>query len=159
MDVLIGLDQMEIVFSNPATIPELMTEIGRVFSVVMERLRPIVKGCYFEANIHCETEKPGAQSFLNKMIRVTSDDSTTRKGATLITQFGNDSAKLHLEVSDSIQDGLYVVFAFLSKADFRDVQSFSGLFSTLLEAYRKLQNMASVEILERNKDGSFSKRN
>jgi hypothetical protein len=149
MDVLIGLDQTEIVFSNPATIPELTSETGRVFDVVLQTLTPVVTGAYFEATLHCETAKIGAQAFFNEMLRVPSPGPGIPKGVSFSTQDGDDLAKLNLEVSDSVQDGLYVVFAFVRKAVVSDIESFSGLFKVVLTAYRNLQDSASVRIVER----------
>ncbi|MEX0803962.1 MAG: hypothetical protein WD688_11695 [Candidatus Binatia bacterium] len=158
MDVSVGLDQGEVYFSNPATIPELMTEVGRVWSIFLEMLTPTVQSSYFEATLHCETEKPGAKAFLNEMVRLTSDESELRKGFSIVTQLGGVN-KLTLEVSDSVQDGLYVVFASISNVVLRDTPAFSKAFESTLATYRKLQNIASVQILERNIDGSFATRN
>ena len=54
LDGSIGLDQSEIVFSNPATMPELTGEIGKLWSLVFENLKPIVASNYVEATLHCE---------------------------------------------------------------------------------------------------------
>ena len=159
MDVFIGLDQAEIVFSNPATVAELTSEVGRALKNVMEALTPVVKGAFFEATLHCETEKPGAQAFFNEMVRASSDGPEMPKGVSFSMERGDDSAKLNLEVSDSIPDGLYVVFAYFRKAVLPDIASFSGLFDSVLTVYRKLQSSASVQILERKIDGSFATSN
>lgn len=159
MDVLIGLDQTEIFFSNPATISELTSEAGRAVAIVLEALTPIVKGAYFEATLHCETDKAGAQAFFNEMIRAPSGGLGIPKGVSFSTQKGDDFARLNLEVSDSVPNGLYVVFAFVTKAILSDVASFSGLFKAILEAYRKLQTSGSVQILERQVDGTFATSN
>ena len=159
IDVFIGLDQAEIVFLNPATISELTSEIGKLFAIILETLMPIVKGAYFEATLHCETEKPGAEAFFNEMVRASPDSLERPKGVSFSTPRGNDYAKLNLEVSESVSDGLYVVFAFFSKAVLSDIASFSRLFESALTTYRKLQGSASVQILERNADGSFATTN
>jgi hypothetical protein len=121
---------------------------------------PMVHGAYFEATLHCETERPGAQAFFNEMIRGSVDSPEKPKGVSFSMQRGGDDyAKLNLEVSDSVPDGLYVVFAFWKKADLPESASFLRMFESALTAYRKLQASASIRILERKIDGSFATRN
>jgi hypothetical protein len=159
MDVLIGLDQMEILFSNPSTISELTKETGRAMGIVLEALTPVVRGAYFEATLHCEADKRGAQAFFNEMVRAPSGGPGIPKGVAFNMQSGDDLAKLSLEVSDSVRDGLYVVFVFVTTAALSDITSFFGWFNSVLAAYRKLQASASVQILERQVDGSFATSN
>src|SRR6266508_1534833 len=110
MDVSVGIDQGDVYFSNPATILELMTELGRVWKIILETLTPMIQSTYFEAILHCETEKPGAKEFLDEMLRVMPNESELRKGFSISTQPADGVKKLTLEVSESVQDGLYVVF-------------------------------------------------
>jgi hypothetical protein len=159
IDVYLGLDQVEVVFSNPATIPELIAEVGRVFQIVTETLAPVIKGTFFEATLHCETEDSGAQAFLNEMVRASVDTSGIRKGFSISANFGEDAVKLNLEISDFVPNGLYVAFALVSKSIVSDAAAHLKQFNSIWTAYRKLQDIASVEILERNLDGTFTKRN
>jgi len=159
MDISVGIDQGDVYFSNPATILELMTEAGRVWSIILETLTPTVQSSYFEATLHCETEKPGAKEFLNEMVRLRSNESELRKGFSIRTGLPDESNKLTLEVSDFVQDGLYVVFASINKTVLSDNLAFAKVFESTLATYRKLQDVASVQILERKIDGSFATRN
>ena len=159
MDVFVGLDQGEVCFSNPATIVELTNEIGKVWQIILETLTPTVQSTYFEASLHCETEKPGAPDFLNDMVQVESNKSVLRKGFSISTRPTDGVKKLSLEVSDFVQDGLYVVFASANNSVLRDISTFSGVFESTLAAYRSLQDIAGVQILERNPDGTFATRN
>src|SRR6267378_2371257 len=52
-DVLIGLDQAEVVFSNPATVLELTNEVHRALKIIGETVAPTANGTYFEATLHC----------------------------------------------------------------------------------------------------------
>lgn len=159
MDVFIGIDQAEVVFSNPGTVPELMNEVGRVWRTILEMLKPVVKGSYFESTLHCETEKPGAIAFLNEVVRLSSDMPDLYKGFSVRMQVAGDSARLNLDVSESVQNGLYVSFAVVSTALLRDIASLTHRFETTLAAYRQLQDSASIQILERNTDGTYAARN
>jgi hypothetical protein len=159
VDVAVGIDQGEIFFHNPATIQELTTEVGKVWTIILQTLTPNIPKTYFEATLHCETEQPGANKFLSEMVRVPSNDSEIRKGFSISTGHGDDIKKLTLEVSESVQDGLYVVFASLDKTVLNDLSALSNVFTSTVASYRKLQDMASIQILERNSDGTFTKRN
>jgi hypothetical protein len=159
MDVSVGIDQGEVYFSNPATILELMTEVGRVWKIILETLTPTIQSSYFEASLHCETEKPGALQFLNDIVRVKSNESELGKGFSISARPADGAKKLSLELSDFVKDGLYVVFASVNNSVLRDISTFSGVFESTLAAYRRLQDIACVQILERNTDGSFATRN
>src|SRR5207244_12211090 len=102
--------------AQQSNVSELTSQIERERKNLMESLTPVVKGAYFEATLHCETDKPGAQAFFNEMLRTSSDGSVMPKGISFSMERGDDSAKLNLEVSDSVSDGLYVLFAYFRKA-------------------------------------------
>ena len=56
LDASLGVDQTEIVFSNPATVAELVAEVGKVWSLVFEHLQPVITSNYIEATLHCQTD-------------------------------------------------------------------------------------------------------
>ena len=62
-DVSIGIDQAEIIFSNPATVPELMQEVEIIWSLIFESLTPSLNDNYFEAAVHCETDAQALKPF------------------------------------------------------------------------------------------------
>lgn len=147
-DASIGIDQAEIVFSNPATVVELTTEIRKIWAVLFENLQPTITGNYVEATLHCETDGLSTKAFLNDLVKVQPDASGIHKGFSLTSKTVNATAKISLDVSDSIADGLYVVFAYLSTASLPDVLSLEKLFETTLTAYRALQGLAQIQLVE-----------
>lgn len=169
MDVSIGIDQAEVVFSNPATISELMSEFGKVWKIILEGLSPDVRQSYFEATLHCEAD--GVKSFLNQMVQLPRDANDERmqlpgdagdihSGYSITAQQNPSlSARLSFDLSGSVKDGLYVVFAYFSMARMSDMNAFSQLFHSVVLAYRRLQDLGGVQLLERNIDGTYSKRN
>ena len=170
MDVSIGIDQAEVVFFNPATIPELMTEFEKVWKIILESLSPSIRQTYFEATLHCEADGVGAKAFLNQTVqlpwdanqtvRVPSDIGEIHKGFSITSQQNSSlSARLSFDLSGSVKDGLYVVFAYFSMATMADMIAFSQLCHSIVVSYRRLQDLGSVQILERNTDGTYSKRN
>ena len=168
MDVTIGIDQAEVVFSNPATIPELISEFDKVWKIILECLSPNIRQSYFEATLHCEAD--GVKEFLNKAVqvptnpsqsmRVSADPADIHKGYSItLQQHPNLSARLSLDLSGSVKDGLYVAFAYFNMATMIDMTAFSQFFNSILVSYRTLQAMCGVQLLERNADGTYSKRN
>jgi len=147
-DASIGIDQAEIVFSNPATVAELIGELGKLWSVIFENLQPNVASNYVEASLHCETDGLSTKAFLNDLVKVHSNALELHKGFSLTSKTVNATAKITLDVSDSIADGLYVVFAYLSTASLADVLSLEKLFESTLTAYRSLQSVAQIQLVE-----------
>jgi hypothetical protein len=148
-DASIGLDQTEIVFSNPATVGELMGEVAKLWKLVFEGLQPIITSNYLEATLHCETED-STKAFLNALVNLQSNAPGIEKGFSLTakTLDVDAVARISLEASDSIPDGLYVMFAFVSKGTVRDMASFKNLFDATLNTYRELQSSAQIELVE-----------
>jgi hypothetical protein len=147
-DVSVGIDQTEVVFSNPATVEELKSETTRLWKLVFENLQPIITSNYFEANFHCVTDGLSTKAFLNDIVNVQSDTPGLHKGFSLTVKEVDVVARISLDVSDSVPDGLYVVFAYVSTATVRDMESFVKLFNATLGAYRRLQSLAHIELVE-----------
>lgn len=148
-DGYIGIDQTEIIFSNPATMAELMGEISKVWSIVFENLKPTIGSNYVEATLHCETEGVSAKAFLNDFVKVRTDIPELHKGFSLTAKDSTEtSARISVDVSDSVPDGLYVVFAYVSAGGVRDMVSLEKLFETVLTSYRRLQRLAHIELVE-----------
>src|SRR3989338_1025351 len=148
LDASLGVDQTEIVFSNPATVAELVAEVGKVWSLVFEHLQPVITSNYIEATLHCQTDGLSTKAFLNDLVKVQSDVPGMHKGFSLTTNAVDTVGRISLDVSDSVQDGLYVVFAYVSTASVQDMLSFGKLFDATLTAYRLLQGLAHVELVE-----------
>src|SRR6266481_8304207 len=51
-DVSIGIDQIEIVFFNPATVAELRAEATKLWKVIFEATQPTIASSYCEATLH-----------------------------------------------------------------------------------------------------------
>jgi hypothetical protein len=116
--------------------------------MVFEGLRPTLGDNYLEATLHCETES-STKAFLNGFVNVApkgTDD--LKKGFSLTTKAGNGIARIALETSDSIADGLYVMFALVSKESIQETAGLENLFKTSLNAYRTLQSLAQIEFME-----------
>jgi hypothetical protein len=148
VNVSMGIDQAEISFFNPATVPELMAEVEKTWKVIFDILKPMVKSSYFEAALHCRTEKIAVSEFLNETVRVTEDSPDLRKGFSVGTRPADAINKLTLEVSDSVENGLYVGFASINGTSVRDLAGFFAVLKSTLVTYRTLQKLASVQILE-----------
>ena len=147
MDASIGLDQVEIVFCNPATMAELLGEVVKVWGVIVENLHPIVASNYVEATLHCETDGLSTRAFLNDLVNVQSDVSGIHKGFSITSKAVDTVGRISLDVSESVADGLYVVFAHVSTGSVRDMPSFEKFFDAALTAYRRLPNSAYIELM------------
>lgn len=150
LDVSIGVDQAEIVFINPATMGELKGELGRVWTAILQTYKPNITGHYFEATLHCVTEGLSVEEFLNKLVNVQLDGPGSHKGISLTTKVADidAEARISLDVSGSVPDGLYVVFACASKRNAQDMVSVENLFEVTINTYRRMQRLAHIELLE-----------
>jgi hypothetical protein len=147
-DAFIGVDQAEVVFSNPATVPELVTEVGRVWAILVDALQPTIKGITCEATLHCESIGLSPTVFLNDHVLIQSRAPGMQRGFSLTSQAQSVSARLNLEVSGSIEDGLYAAFVYVNTESVRDLASLEKVSNAALSAYRDLQNAAGIQLLE-----------
>lgn len=150
LDGLIGVDQAEVVFLNPASVLELKDEFMKVWKAVIEKSKPSFLEHYVEATLHCTTEGFSAKEFLEKFVNVRTETIDVQKGFSLTVKhpeiFGE--AKIGLEVSTAIPEGLYVVFGCVSKKKINDTGSLGNLIDTTISIYKKLQPLAHIEIVE-----------
>lgn len=150
LDGSIGVDQAEVVFLNPANVLELRDEFMKVWKAVIEKSKPSFLEHHFKATLHCTTEGVSAKEFLEKFVNVRTEAIDVQKGFSLTVKhpeiFGE--AKIGLEVSTAIPDGLYVVFGCVSKQKVKDSTSLGSLMDTTINVYRRLQPLAHIEVLE-----------
>ena len=147
-DAFAGVDQAEVVFSNPTAVTELVTEVGRVWGILFDVLQPIVRGITCEATLHCESMGMSPMAFLNDHVVIQSPAPGMHRGYSLTSQAQNVSARLSLDVSGSIKDGLYVAFVYVNTESVRNLESLEKVSNAALSAYRDLQNRAGVQLLE-----------
>ncbi|MGH8544101.1 MAG: hypothetical protein ACREX3_10835 [Gammaproteobacteria bacterium] len=150
LDASIGLDQAEVLFSNPATVPELTSEFGKIWTIVFENLRPVIASNYVEATLHCETAGLSTKSFLGDFVKINSNAPEIHRGFSLTSKAVDDGAvsRISFDVSDAVPDGLYVVFGYVSTTSVQNMVSFEKFFNVALTSYRRLQKLASVELVE-----------
>lgn len=150
LDVSIGVDQTEIVFLNPATMGELKREVGRVWTAIFETYKPKITTHYFEATLHCITEGLNVKKFLNSLVNIELDGPDSHKGISLTTKVADidAEARISLDVSGSVPEGLYVVFACASRRNVQDMVSVENLFEVTINSYRRMQRLAHIELLE-----------
>jgi hypothetical protein len=146
-DAYIGIDQTELSFSNPATIGELQNEVGKFWQVINGSSPGGIASSYFEAHLQCDTSGVSTTRFLNDLVNVVNDDHL-QKGFSVTLRSADAVARIALDVSEPIQDGLYVVFAFFGKNSIGDMSAFERSFGSILAAYRNLQNLAHIELVE-----------
>lgn len=147
-DVSIGIDQVEIIFSNPATVAELIQEVEVIWSLIFERLTPSLNDNYFEAAVHCETDGASAKAFLDNAVTVKPNAPGMHKGFSVTNKTSETVSKLSLDVSEPVPDGLYVAFAYVSRGIVTELTSLVKLVNLALASYRSLQTIAQIELME-----------
>ena len=147
-DARIGIDEVEIVFSNPATVAELRSEVGKMWGLIVDTLHPVIKSSYLEASLHCETDGLSAKAFLDELVSVQVNMPEAHKGFSITTKGIDVLARINLDVSESVRDGLYVVFAYVSTEIVRELAAFEKVFDAMLNSYRGLQSASRIQLLE-----------
>ena len=147
-DVSIGIDQAEIIFSNPATVSELMQEVEIIWSLIFESLTPSLNDNYFEAAVHCETDGASVKAFLDSAVTVQPNAPGMHKGFSVTNRTSETVSKLSLDVSEPVPDGLYVAFAYVSRGIVTELASLVKLVNLALASYRSLQTIAQIELME-----------
>jgi hypothetical protein len=150
LDALIGVDQSEVIFLNPATVSELREECLKVWKPIIEISKPSITEHYFEASLHSTTEGVSAKDFLNKLVTIQPNAMDIQKGFSLTVKYPEilGEARLGLELSSSIPDGLYLIFSCTSKTKLTNTGFLEDLFDKTIGIYRRLQTLAHVEVLE-----------
>lgn len=148
-DALIGVDQAEVVFSNPATISELREEYVKVLKPILEKSKPTITEHVFEATIHGTCEGAQVRDFLNRFVKFDSPPGV-EKGFSLTLKKPDTAGEVRigLEVSTSITDGLYCSFAYLDRTKVGNLVSLNSVLDTAVNAYKESQRSAHIEILE-----------
>lgn len=150
LDALIGVDQGEVIFLNPATVSELGEQCFKVWKPIIEISKPSITEHYFEASVHSTTEGVSTEDFLNKFVAIQPNAMHIQKGFSLTVKCPEilGDARVGLEVSSSIPDGLYLVFGCTSKTKVENTGSLQDLFDKTIGIYRRLQPLAHIEVLE-----------
>jgi hypothetical protein len=150
LDALIGVDQAEITFLNPASASELKDECLKAWTAIVEKSKPNITDQYFEATFHCTTDGKSVAEFLDKFVNIKSDAVEIQKGFSLTTKHPeiNGEARIGLEVSTSVPNGLYVIFGFVSKRKIEDLASLKNVIDAIINVYRALQSLAHIDIVE-----------
>jgi len=150
IDALIGVDQAEVLFLNPLNVSELKEEFLKVWKAMLEKSKPKIAEHYFEATLHCTTEGVGAENFLDKLVSIQTMDREIHKGFSLTSKHSEISgeARIGLEVSTSLPDGLYLIFVCASKKKVENLAGLGDLIDKTIDIYRNLQPLAQIEVLE-----------
>lgn len=150
LDALIGVDQAEVFFLNPLNVSELTEGCLKVWKAMLEKSKPKIAEHYFEATLHCTTEGVSAKNFLDKFVSLQTTNKEIHKGFSLTSKHSEISgeARIGLEVSGSVPDGLYVTFACTSKKKVENSAGLVDLIDKTINIYRNLQPLAQIEVLE-----------
>jgi hypothetical protein len=150
LDALLGVDQAEVIFVNPATILELKAENMKVWKILLDESKPIMSQHYLEAQLHCAIEEGNPAEYLNSIVTLDSGIPPVQKGFSIsIREPGiNGDARIQLEMSALIPNGIYVSFACGSRSKIENLSAAEKLFDEIIALYRKIQSMAHVQILE-----------
>ena len=98
---------------------------------------------------------------MNDLVNIQSNAPEIQKGFSVTAKVVDFDAvaRVGLEVSDSVPDGLYVMFVFVGKASVQDMVSFERLFDVTSSTFRALQSLAHIENCGAELDGITIKRN
>ena len=89
-----------------------------------------------------------AKAFLDELVSVQVNMPEAHKGFSITTKGIDVLARINLDVSESVRDGLYVVFAYVSTEIVRELAAFEKVFDAMLNSYRGLQSASRIQLLE-----------
>jgi hypothetical protein len=151
-DALIGVDQTEVVFSNPGSASQMKEECLKVWEAVIEATKPSIAEHHFEVTVHSTVEgtSTSVRDFLNGLVNVAKDRSDISRGFSLIVKEPQltGAARIGLEVSTEIPDGLYLAFGCVSKTRVENMRALGELFDAVIKIYGDIQALAQIEMLE-----------
>lgn len=150
LDALLGVDQAEVVFVNPATLSELKAENMKVWKILLDESKPVMSQHYLDAQLHCAIEVGDPAEYFNSIVTLDSGIFAAQKGFSIsIKEPGiNSDARIQLEMSTLIPNGIYVSFACGSRSKIESLLALGNLFDEIIALYRRIQSTAHVQILE-----------
>ncbi|OFW15604.1 MAG: hypothetical protein A3H27_00155 [Acidobacteria bacterium RIFCSPLOWO2_02_FULL_59_13] len=149
-DVTMGVDQAEIVVQNPTTALQLKSLIAGAWQSIFEATKPNITDHLAEVTVQSNTEGLSVRDFFSRFVAIPGMDGSVQPGFSLKRkqQEMNGEARISLETSIILPDGLYVGFSCTSAKSISDLEGLSGLFDMILNAYRQLQSTAQMTIVE-----------
>lgn len=121
--------------------------MARLWKVIFEVTQPTIVSSFCEATLHSRTEK-STKRFLDELVNIHANPPELSRGFSLSIDVPAEVARIGLEVSNTVPDGLYVAFVYINKGSVQDILSFEKAFDAGLAAYRRLQNLAHIELVE-----------
>jgi hypothetical protein len=125
-----------------------MEEIGKFWKIIFASLEGSVSRSYFEAALQCDTEGVSTKKFLSDLVNVKLAGDNMQKGFSLTLKSDHVTARISVDISDPVPDGLYVLFAYVTDEPVETMPSFHKLFDETLAAYHHLQGLAQIKLLE-----------
>jgi hypothetical protein len=150
-DASIGVDQAEFLFSSPANAAELKDGVIKVWESLFEKSKAVTTENYFEATFHSLAgDAANVKHYFDDFVKVETDRTDFIKGFSLTVQHPElmCEARLGIEPSNALTNGLYFAFAAITKKKVKDVNSLASLIDNIISVYRDIQSLAQIEVVE-----------
>lgn len=152
LDVSIGADQVEILFVNPLSASVVKEEFLKVWKPLIDKIKPRITKHYFEISLDSSTEGASANKFLDQFVAIQFEvaPKLIGKGVSLTVEYPESGAqaRISLENSNSIPEGLFMFITYTLQRIVTDMVSLGDVIESAIEVYRSLQPVVHIRVME-----------
>jgi len=148
LDVALGVDQVDLLFSNPPTLKLLRETYIRTLGAVLEVSPTIIADHFFEASLHSPPDAANIRQFFDDIVKIPTD-LPLEKGFIFSLNLENGArATMNLDTSLHIKGGVFIFFTYTHSMKVNGVSSISTVIDSAVHTYRKFQLAANIDIVE-----------
>ncbi len=148
LDVMLGVDQVELVFSNPPTVQSLRETYLRTLTPMFSVAATNALDHYFEASFHAPSDIGTVQNFFDGVVKIPTKLPVETGFSFALTLGNNARAAMNLDRSAVLKGGIFIFFTYTLAQKASDISAIGEIMKSALHAYREFQSVANVQLDE-----------
>jgi len=148
LDVALGVDQVDLLFSNPPTVQLIRETSLRILEAVIAVSSPTMADHYFEASLHAPGDQINIRQFFDNFVTIPTTFPIEKGFAFSLTLENGARAAMNLDTSILIKGGVFIFFTYTRSVNAKDVNSIAAIMDSAVGVYRQFQSVAKIEIEE-----------
>lgn len=148
LDVALGVDQVELLFSNPPSVQLVRETYLRTLEAIIAVSSPNITDHYLEASLHAPGDNVNIRQFFDNFVTIPTKLPIEKGFAFSLTLENNARAAMNLDTSILIKGGVFIFFTYTHSVNVKDLSSIDAIIDSAVGVYREFQSVANIEIEE-----------
>lgn len=148
LDVALGVDQVDMLFSNPPTVQVVRETYLRTLEAIIGVSSPTVTDHYLEASLHAPGDHVNIRQFFDSFVTIPTSLPIEKGFSFSLMLESNARAAMNLDTSILIKGGVFIFFTYTHSVNTKDVSSIAAIIDSAVAVYRQFQSVANIEIEE-----------